>query len=198
MADAAVVCLLAIDLPLEEFIFQHFTSTGQRGVVTAADPESHAVLELNAESAAGEYARLAGLDPATMGPVDFARNPLLLRAGSRHHVRAISRLRPDGGLQLLSSIDVGTVLTLGRAEDLTQGFAEALAALPRRPALILGFDCILRRLALEQAGRQQDVAALHKAYNICGFNTYGELHDGMHVNQTFVGVAFYPPEPDDG
>lgn len=194
MRDAAIVCLIATDLPVEEVVFAHFTPTGRRGVVTAADAESHAILELNAEPAAKEYASLAGLDAAHLTPLEFARHPLLLKTGRRHHVRAISGTREDGGLQLLASIDVGTVLTLGRAEDLTEGFAQALARLPRQPALVLGFDCILRRLALEQAGLDEEVAALHRRFNIRGFNTYGELHDGMHVNQTFVGMAFLPPE----
>lgn len=192
--DAAIVCLIATALPVEELVFAHFAPTDRRAVVTAADPGGHAILELNAEPAAEEYARMAGLDPARLGPVDFARNPLLLRMGRRHHVRAISGVRPDGGLQLLASIDIGTVLTLGRAENLVAGFAEALGRLPRPPALVLGFDCILRRLALEQAGLQDEIARLHARYNIRGFNTYGELHDGMHVNQTFVGMAFLPPE----
>lgn len=194
MRDTALVCLIATDLPVEEIVFAHFAPTGGRCVVTAADVESHAILELNAEPAAQEYARLAGLDPAHLTPMEFARHPLLLRTGRRHHVRAISGVREDGGLQLLASIDVGTVLTLGRAEDLTEGFTRTLERLPRKPALVLGFDCILRRLALEQAGLQDQVAALHRRWNIRGFNTYGELHDGMHVNQTFVGMAFLPPE----
>lgn len=192
--DAAVVCLLATDLPVEEVVFAHFTPSGRRCVVTAADVETHAILELNAEPAAKEYARLAGLDPANLTPLDFARHPLLLRAGNRNYVRAISGVRADGGLQLLASIDVGTVLTLGRAENLIEGFAERLAQLPCTPALILGFDCFLRRLALEKAGLEDGLADLHRRYNIRGINTYGELHDGMHVNQTFVGIAFLPPD----
>lgn len=194
MSDAAVVCLIATDCPVEEVVFAPFTPTGRRAVVTAADVEAHAILELNAEPAAVEYARLADLDVAHLTPLEFARCPLLLSTGRRQHVRAISGVRDDGGLQLLASIDVGTVLTLGQADDLTAGFEQVLSRLPRRPALILGFDCILRRLALEQAELLQTIAALHRRYNIRGLNTYGELHEGMHVNQTFVGIAFLPPE----
>jgi hypothetical protein len=29
---------------------------------------------------------------------------------------------------------------------------------------------------------------------VAGFNTYGEQHGGLHVNQTFVGLAFLEPE----
>ncbi|AXC50419.1 GfdT [Paracoccus suum] len=193
-SDAAIVCMMATDLPVEELAYAPFSPTEGRCVVTGADPATHTIMELNAEPAAQEYARLAGLDPTRLTPVDFARHPLLLRMGRRNHVRAISGARPDGGLQMLAAIDIGTVLSLGRAEDLLRGFADALDRLARPPALILGFDCILRRLALEEAGLQDEVARLHSRYNIAGFNTYGELHDGMHVNQTFVGMAFLPPD----
>ena len=98
----------------------------------------------------------------------------------------------ESGLSLMSAIDTGTVLTLGRAEDMTQGFAEALASLPRPPLMILGFDCILRRLALEREGLRDQMSELLTRYRVAGFNTYGEQHSGMHVNQTFVGLAFMP------
>ena len=130
--------------------------------------------------------------PDALTPTEFARHPLLLRVGRHHHVRAISAQTGDGGLSLMSSIDIGTVLTLGRAEDMTQGFAEALAALPRPPLMVLGFDCILRRLALEREGLRDQMSEILARYRVAGFNTYGEQHSGMHVNQTFVGLAFMP------
>ena len=179
--------------------FAHFSPTATRAVVTAAIPDKRRILELNAEPAAEEYARITGIPPERLTPTEFARHPLLLRMGRRHHVRAISALTDDGGLSLMSSIDTGTVLTLGRAEDLTQGFAEALEALPRPPLMVLGFDCILRRLALERAGLTQAMSDLFTRYRVAGFNTYGEQHSGMHVNQTFVGLAFMtPPEAGSG
>ena len=58
--------------------------------------------------------------------------------------------------------------------------------------MVLGFDCILRRLALEREGLAQRMSDLLARYRVAGFNTYGEQHSGMHVNQTFVGLAFMP------
>ncbi|HRO15546.1 MAG TPA: FIST N-terminal domain-containing protein [Paracoccus sp. (in: a-proteobacteria)] len=190
---AAVFVLVETALTVAEVSFAHFSPTAQRAVVTAADPATRTILELNAEPAAQEYARMAGLDPAALQPVDFASHPLLLRTGRRHHVRAISETTAGGGLRLMSAIDIGTVLTLGRAEDVTGGFAAALDALPRPPLMVLGFDCILRRLAVERAGMTGIMADLFARYNVAGFNTYGEQHSGMHVNQTFVGLALMPP-----
>lgn len=193
LSDVAVFVLVETALPVSEVTFAHFSPTETRAVVTAAIPEQRIILELNSEPAAEEYARLTGIPEAELTPTDFARHPLLLRTGRHHHVRAISARTDCGGLSLMSAIDVGTVLTLGRAEDLTHGFAEALEALPRPPLMVLGFDCILRRLALERAGLEDAMSALFLRYNIVGFNTYGEQHSAMHVNQTFVGLAILPP-----
>ena len=30
-------------------------------------------------------------------------------------------------------------------------------------------------------------------HHVLGFNTYGEQFNMLHVNQTFTGVAIYPP-----
>lgn len=192
---AAVFLLVETDLAVAEVSFAHFLPTEQRAVVTAADPHNRIIWELNAEPAAEEYARMAGLPLAVLTQTEFARHPLLLRTGRRHHVRAIRAMTPDGGLQLLSGIEPGHILTLGRAVDMTRGFADAMDALPRPPLMVLGFDCILRRLALERAGMAQQMSELLARYRVAGFNTYGEQHSAMHVNQTFVGLAILPPPP---
>ena len=191
---AAVFVLVETALAVAEVSFAHFTPTARRAVVTRADPACREIQELNAEPAAQEYARLAGLDPDRLERADFARHPLLLKTGRRHHVRAIRGLGEDGGLRLLSAIEPGTVLTLGQAGDVTAGFAAALDALPRPPLMVLGFDCILRRLAVEQVGMTDVMTDLFGRYRVCGFNTYGEQISGMHVNQTFVGLALMEPE----
>ena len=191
----AVFLLVETDLAVAELSFSHFSPTARRAVVTAADPPNRIILELNAEPAAQEYARLAGIPESALTPTEFARHPLLLRAGRRDHVRAIRAVTPDGGLQLLSGIEAGNILTVGRAMDMTRGFADALDGLPQRPLMVLGFDCILRRLALERAGMAGQMSRLLARYRVAGFNTYGEQHGGMHVNQTFVGMALMPPPP---
>ena len=63
-----------------------------------------------------------------------------------------------------------------------------------RTALILGFDCVLRRIALEEAGLAESVGRIYRDHRVAGFNTYGEQHGGLHVNQTFVGLAFLEPD----
>ena len=116
-----------------------------------------------------------------------------MRVGGRHVVRAIQAVTPEGGLSLMSSVETGTTMTLGRAENLTGGLEARMSGLGRT-ALILGFDCVLRRIALEQAGLGEAVGRIYRDHRVVGFNTYGEQHGGLHVNQTFVGLAFLEPE----
>lgn len=186
--ESALFCMIATDFAVEEVIFNHFVPIGQRMVVTEADPDTRVICEINDEPAAGEYARLIGVEEADLCPRSFAENPLLQSSGRRHFVRAISGVTADGGLTLMSSVDTGTILTIGRPESLTKGLQHRMEQLG--PAeLILGFDCILRRIAVEQAGEEQTVGQLCRDYRVAGFNTYGEQHGGIHVNQTFVGLA---------
>lgn len=192
--DSAIFAVVETDFALEQVVFDHFSPSGERMVVTAAVPEERLILEINAEPAAEEYARLIGLPVQALNPRSFAENPLLVRMGGQYHVRAIREVTPEGGLTLMSSIETGVLLALGRADDLTHGFEARLQALGRRPVLILAFDCILRRLALEQAGLEPAVARIFADWRIAGFNTYGEQHGGVHVNQTFVGLALMRPD----
>lgn len=193
LAGSAIFILIETDFAVAELTFAHFSATLNLAVVTAAEPQNRTILELNAEPAAEEYARLAGLPLTSLTPTEFARHPLILRMGRRNHVRAIRGVTPKGGLELMSAIEAGTILRLGRVEGLTQGFADAVNRLPRPPVMVLGFDCVLRRLALERAGMQAEMSELFRRHRVSGFNTYGEQHSGTHVNQTFVGMAFMPP-----
>ena len=59
--------------------------------------------------------------------------------------------------------------------------------------LILGCDCFLRRMESELRGEGQRMSEFLVANRVIGFNTYGEQFNGMHINQTFTGVAFAFP-----
>lgn len=197
LQDSALFCLMATDFQVREVVFDHILPTETRVVVTDARPEDRLILEIDAEPAAEEYARLIGLPKEALGPSAFAQNPLLVRIGGRNFVRAISEVAEDGALRLMSSVETGMVMTIGRAENLTDGLEERLCLLEEEPELILGFDCILRRIALERAGLEETAGRIFRRHRVAGFNTYGEQHGGMHVNQTFVGLAFIRRAPRD-
>ena len=57
------------------------------------------------------------------------------------------------------------------------------------PQLVLGCDCILRNIELNQKDIKKNAGAIFTDNNVVGFSTYGEQYNAMHVNQTFTGVA---------
>ena len=61
------------------------------------------------------------------------------------------------------------------------------------PDFILGFDCYLRKLEIDRKGLEPEASGRFRERRVVGFSTYGEQHLGVHVNQTFVGVAFFRP-----
>ncbi|MEO0362988.1 MAG: FIST C-terminal domain-containing protein, partial [Pseudomonadota bacterium] len=101
----------------------------------------------------------------------------------------------EGALSFLAAIDDGLVMTLGRGREIIETLEFGLAgAEDAPPDFILGFECVLRRLEIEQKRLDARVSDIFRRRRVLGFNTYGEQHRGVHMNQTFVGVAFYGPE----
>lgn len=195
-SDAAVVALIRTRMRIKVFRFDNFTPTDLRMVVTSADPENRIVHEINAEPAAREYARIVGKNPDQLTPLTFASNPVVVKAGGQHHVRSIQRIEETGDLRFFSAIDEGLVLTVAAARDIAEHLEEALSSLSigGAPDTVIGFDCALRRVEVEQTQAMGKVSAILRRHGVVGFNTYGEQHNMLHVNQTFTGVALYAPE----
>lgn len=195
LRHAAVVALIRTDCPVRVFKTDHLRPTTTRMVVTEADPTRRIVRRINAEPAALEYARLVGKDPAQLSPFTFAANPVVVRIGGRHHVRAIRQVEPNGDLVFYSAIDEGLVLTLAEPDDMVAHLDTELRALarPQAPAAILACDCVLRRMEAQEKQVSGRLSDLLRAYHVVGFSTYGEQLNAMHVNQTLTGVAIYPP-----
>ncbi len=194
--NAAVLAFLRTDCRISVFNFDHLRPTETRMVVTEADPKNRIVRQINAEPAAREYARLLGKDPEQLTSFTFAANPVVVRFGGRHHVRAIQRVAENGDLVFFAAIDEGLVLTLAEPQDMVAHLDAALGGLGATgaPARILACDCILRRLEAEQKQMAGAVSRLLAQHNVRGFSTYGEQLGSMHVNQTLTGVAIYPPD----
>jgi hypothetical protein len=107
-------------------------------------------------------------------------------------VRSIQKVNPDGSLTFFCAIDEGLVLTVARGVDMIESLDAAFRDVRARigvPQLVLGCDCILRRLELEQRSIKESAGKIMADNNVVGFATYGEQFNAMHVNQTFTGVA---------
>jgi hypothetical protein len=192
LQDAAVFTLFLTSLPFHIFKHQHFLPTSTRLVVTSADPEKRLVKEINGEPAAEAYAQLVGTTVDRLDAGVFSRNPLMLRIGNDYYVRSISNIEPDGSLKFFCAIDSGLVLTIGRGDSAIESLSRDLQQVQQEmgdPAVIIGCDCILRRLDMEEQGIDDSIGRLMAKSKIVGFSTYGEQINSVHVNQTFTGVA---------
>jgi hypothetical protein len=190
--NAAVLALIETSCAFSVFKFDHFRPTDKKMVVTEADPVRRLVMEINAERAAPAYAKMVGLDEHELGPTTFAAYPVVVRVGGEYHVRSIQKVEDDGSLRFYCGIDEGLVLTVADGDDIARNLDAALTGLAAELGsidLILGFDCILRRLEAEQKQKSLDVSQVLKRHGVVGFSTYGEQYRSMHVNQTFTGVA---------
>jgi hypothetical protein len=191
-ADSAVLVLVTTPLPFRTFKAQHFVPTEQRVVVTAADAERRIVMELDGRPAVEEYARLAGTGIANLDPLRFAASPVVVLIDGTNYVRSIQKANPDGSLTFFCAIEEGVVLRVARGEDLEENLEQSFAGIRAAigpPQLVLGCDCILRKLEIVQSGLVERVEAVFRDNNVIGFNTYGEQFHGVHVNQTLTGVA---------
>uniref|UniRef100_UPI0026237F55 FIST C-terminal domain-containing protein n=1 Tax=Pseudomonas sp. TaxID=306 RepID=UPI0026237F55 len=160
------------------------------------DSAGRRVFELNAEPAALEYASLIGVPLEQLDPRVFAAHPLAVRISEQYYVRSIQRVNEDLSLTFYCAVENGIVLTsmqpgplLANLEGVFEGLRQRLGPL----LLTIGCDCFLRRMEIEAEGGVEPVSAFLRSQQVIGFNTYGEQFNGMHINQTFTGVAIGRP-----
>ncbi len=192
---AAILIMIESDYPFRIFKTQNFEPTQIKLVVTSADTTNRIVHELNAEPAAREYASAIGLLPDDLGPFSFASYPLVVKVGGDYYCRSIRNMNADGSLSFFCAIDEGLVFTVARPQDMLSSTASLFGELDRSLGgvdLVLGFDCILRRLDAETRQIRRQMDELYRKYKVVGFQTYGEQLNAMHLNQTLTGVAFGP------
>lgn len=197
---SAALILLSTSLPFRVFKTQHFVATNERLVITSADTSTRTVREINGLPAASEYARLVGVDTNSLDPMRFAASPVVVLIDGTEYVRSIQKANPDGSLTFYCAIEEGLVLRVARGVDLLENLYQTFAQLHNDigiPQLVLGCDCVLRNLEMSQLGNKERVEAILRTNNTVGFGTYGEQYRGVHVNQTFTGIAFGLQEASD-
>lgn len=192
-SDRAGLALIATTLPFYLFMSQHFSPLSERMVVTRADTRQRIVYEINGLPAAAEYARCAGVEETQLGAAQFSKMPVVVKVGDQHYVRSIQQALPDGGLRFYCAIETGMVLRLAQGGNLLDGLTSMFTTIESQvgqPQLVLGCDCVLRRLEIEQRTLSAAVDQQYLTHNMVGFTTFGEQYRGVHLNQTLSGIAF--------
>lgn len=192
-SDSAIIVLIASEIPFHVFKTDNFVPTDEKLVVTASDPDHRIVREFNATNAAEEYAAAVGILPQTLTPLSFASHPVVVKVGGEYYCRSIQKMHPDGSLSFFCAIDDGVVLSIAQPKGMVESTRAALKDVEERLGgidMILGFDCVLRRLDARNRQVFRDISELYRVNNVIGFGTYGEQYRSMHLNQTFTGIAF--------
>lgn len=192
-SDSAVLVLIHTRLPFTLFKSQHFVAGNERIVVTKADAPHRMVSEINGLPAAKEYARLVGINQDELDPMRFASSPLVVVIDNTNYVRSIQKANPDGSLTFFCAIEEGVVLRIAKGVNFMQSLEDTMTQIRQKigpPQLVLGCDCILRKLEQNQStDLRQKVKKVFQRNNIIACSTYGEQFHGVHINQTLVGVA---------
>lgn len=126
----------------------------------------------------------------------YALHPLAVLIGDEYYVRSIQKVNDDLSLNFYCAVDDGIVLTAMRPGDLLGQVETKLTELEQKLGsleMVLGCDCFLRRLEIEQRHATHQVARLFSRFRLVGFNTYGEQLNGIHMNQTLTGVMIGRP-----
>lgn len=188
------VALILINTIYKFKIFktQHFIGNHERLVVTKADVSQRTVLEINGLPAAEEYARVLGVPIESLNTEKFTAFPVVVRINGMDYVRAIQKANPDGSLTFFCAIDEGIVFRMAHGVDFMANLEQTFKNIHTeigQPQFVLACDCLLRNLEMKHNGFKSAVEEIFKKNNVIGFSTYGEQFMGVHINQTFTGIA---------
>ncbi|MBR0833940.1 FIST C-terminal domain-containing protein [Bradyrhizobium manausense] len=193
--DAAVLLVFKTSLPFLIFSCDTCEPGTEKMVVTEADPDRRIVSELNAEPAAAEYSRMAGIAGGVLDVAALASHPVLVRVGDAYYARSIRRVDADGTLHFASAIDKGLVLTVATVQDPVDPTGDLFAQIEEEigeVSLYIGFESVQRRMGVAHRC-DRDMSELYRTHRVFGCNTYGELYGPMHMNGTLTGVAIGAP-----
>ena len=188
-----VIAAISTTHAVKPFQMRPFFSAGDPLVITDADPGRRVIVEINGHLASHEYARAIGIEPSALSPAYFANAPLIARINGVDFARSIRSANPDGSLTLYCAIDRGLVLRVGRKTNMLNNRKvsfESLQDALGEVVFILGFECILNKRELLEGLEMDDIDRLYREDRVFGFTTYGEQYRGLHMNQTFTGIAF--------
>ncbi|AOF98518.1 FIST N-terminal domain-containing protein [Sphingobium sp. RAC03] len=191
-SNCAVVGIISTVRPLKVFRAQYYVPRDEKMVITRADVGDRIAFELNAEPAALEYARLAGVSVTELGPEVFAAHPPMVRAGGEYYARSIQCANPDNSLTFYCAIDEGIVMTLGESADIVPSLERLFSGLSDNTSgidKIIGFDCALNSVEVAQRQLTFGVSRVFSQWGVVGFSSYGEQFGSLHVNQTLTGLA---------
>lgn len=191
-SNTALLAVFTTRHPFALIKTQNFEATANKLVITRAQRDARLVLRIDGRPAAEAYAEAVGVAVDALEDQIFSAHPLMLRAGGEYYVRSIRRVHEDGSLSFYCAIDEGLVLTVARSVDLVDDLRASLSQEQTNianPELVIGFECLYRRLEAERQGLAEMMGTLMARNRVIGFHGYGEQANALHINQTFTGIV---------
>ncbi|GAV19416.1 hypothetical protein MMIC_P0350 [Mariprofundus micogutta] len=193
-SGGAVFLLAESELPFRRIKHQHFVPGTKDVVITKANESERKVLRLDGMPAADYYAELLGKQVGELDFQVFSDHPVMYRYAGENYVRSITSANDDGSLTFYCAIEEGMVLNLCQHQDMVEELDSSMNELVDeigQAEVLFMCNCVFRSLEAEGKKQSQALAehASIAAKHVIGFDTYGELWDGLHINQTLVGLA---------
>ena len=186
--------LLALLKPGADFTFiktQSFRDLGTSLVVTKADEANRAVLEFNGKPAAAAYAEAVNTTIEDAAK-HFNNKPVGLVIDGEPYVRTPQQIKDNSAMVYYCSVKEGMELSLLESTDIIEDTRNAINQAKEESGRITGiinFNCIMRKLELEQKNLTTEYGNLFSSASTIGFSTYGEQYIG-HLNQTATMLVF--------
>lgn len=196
-SDAAALLLAHAKDGFDLVKHQHYVPTATMLAVTAADPITRRVDELDGRPAALAYAEAIGVPHAQVLNSDSGvtfLHPVTFSCGGEPYVRSVRTVDANGAMHFYCAVEEGMVLEVSGREEMVDALCHSVSehvTAHGQADVFIGFNCILRALEMEQLGANAALAAqwARLAKHSIGFDTYGELWNGLHINQTLVGIT---------
>jgi hypothetical protein len=190
-SGSVVFVLAESDDGFEILKHQHFVKTNRYLAVTRVAPGERRILEIDGMPAAEAYARAIGIAREDFtADVAFA-NPLTMECNGELYVRSVQRVDPDGSIAFYCAVDEGMVLDVGGHEEIDAALSTHAGPNRQQAGFMLVFNCILRALEADKTGKHEALGRELGRFSdhVIGFDTYGEQLNGLHINQTVLGVV---------
>ncbi len=196
--DCVAVALFKTDAPFAALRHHAYTPTGQTMTITRVSDEGNRALEIDGKPAAERYSEVIGVpvDQLEFGlPNGFSRQPLALKVGREHFMRAPWKPLPDGSIlfaNLLEEDSSYELMQIGDMPDMMRHFfAEEVPRRVKNPQAALLFHCGGRQaLAFADGSVERLSTAFEAAPASAGFNVHFEIYCGFHINTTLTALVF--------
>ncbi len=189
----AVLVLMEVLVPVAVTKTFSAESTGHRFRVTRAHEATRTVYEIDYKPVLSTYSHLIGVPQEELNFNVFMRYPWAMVEGNDAWIRSPSRAMPDGGLQFFCAIENGMELTVMKQTPIIdatrKAFDHAAVQCGGKVSAAIIFNCVYRRVELDQSDLHREYAELYKNFPTAGFHTYGESMIG-HMNQTCTALFF--------